>query len=366
MRFEGVDDRTAAEALRGRRRDRRAARRRAGRRDLGARADRRRGARPRRHALGRVDRGRGEPRARPARARRGALDPDGVRRRRTSRAWSSSTCPTACWTSDACASTCSRSSPSTSTAPLARLARRRARETTALLDVRVHDPRDVHDRPAPQRRRRAVRRRRGHGDDAGAAVRRGRGGRNRRGRCCCCRRAGGASTRRCARELAAGDGLLVDLRPLRRRRPAGRRHCCDGELSVGDYVLAGGEAAALVVIEAVTRLVPGVIGNEASAVEESFTDRSARVPAVHPARRVPGVGRARGAAVGRPRRGSPGGAGPRRCAAPWRAGPTCSTGPLARRGGARCSTSSRDGRPAAPLASPVRVSHPGAPRHEPH
>src|SRR5919198_2043518 len=41
-------------------------------------------------------------------------------------------------------------------------------------------------------------------------------------------------------------------------------HLCDGELSVGDYVLAGGEAAALVVIEAVTRLLPEVMGNEAS------------------------------------------------------------------------------------------------------
>lgn len=48
-------------------------------------------------------------------------------------------------------------------------------------------------------------------------------------------------------------------------------HLCDGELSVGDVVLAGGEAAALVVIEAVVRLVPGVLGNEASPVEESFT-----------------------------------------------------------------------------------------------
>jgi tRNA (guanine37-N1)-methyltransferase len=43
------------------------------------------------------------------------------------------------------------------------------------------------------------------------------------------------------------------------------------ELSIGDYVLAGGEAAALVVIEAVTRLVPGVIGDPASLAEESFT-----------------------------------------------------------------------------------------------
>ena len=48
-------------------------------------------------------------------------------------------------------------------------------------------------------------------------------------------------------------------------------HLCDGELSIGDYVLNGGEAAALVVIEAVARLVPGVMGNEASGVEESFS-----------------------------------------------------------------------------------------------
>ncbi len=48
-------------------------------------------------------------------------------------------------------------------------------------------------------------------------------------------------------------------------------HLCDGELSIGDYVLAGGEAAALVVIEAVARLVPGVVGNEQSPTHESFS-----------------------------------------------------------------------------------------------
>jgi len=48
-------------------------------------------------------------------------------------------------------------------------------------------------------------------------------------------------------------------------------HLVDGELSIGDYVLAGGEAAALVVIEAVSRLLPGVMGNDASARDESFT-----------------------------------------------------------------------------------------------
>lgn len=51
-----------------------------------------------------------------------------------------------------------------------------------------------------------------------------------------------------------------------------RDHLCDGELSVGDLVLAGGEAAALVLIDAVARLVPGVMGNAASSVEESFSD----------------------------------------------------------------------------------------------
>ncbi len=46
----------------------------------------------------------------------------------------------------------------------------------------------------------------------------------------------------------------------------------DDELSVGDFVLAGGELAALVVIETVVRLVPGALGNDASAHEESFAE----------------------------------------------------------------------------------------------
>ena len=45
----------------------------------------------------------------------------------------------------------------------------------------------------------------------------------------------------------------------------------DRELSIGDYVLSGGEMAAAVVIEAITRLLPGALGNEASARQESFT-----------------------------------------------------------------------------------------------
>ena len=44
------------------------------------------------------------------------------------------------------------------------------------------------------------------------------------------------------------------------------------EVSIGDYVLSGGEAAAMVIIDATVRLVPGVLGDEMSAVDESFAD----------------------------------------------------------------------------------------------
>jgi tRNA (guanine37-N1)-methyltransferase len=50
----------------------------------------------------------------------------------------------------------------------------------------------------------------------------------------------------------------------------------DRELSIGDYVLSGGELAAAVVIEAVTRLLPGAVGNEASTRQESFTSQAER------------------------------------------------------------------------------------------
>ena len=49
-------------------------------------------------------------------------------------------------------------------------------------------------------------------------------------------------------------------------------HYVDEEISIGDYVLTGGELAALVVMDAVARFVPGVLGNEASAESESFSE----------------------------------------------------------------------------------------------
>jgi tRNA (guanine37-N1)-methyltransferase len=49
-------------------------------------------------------------------------------------------------------------------------------------------------------------------------------------------------------------------------------HLADEEISIGNYVLSGGELAAAVVIDAVARLLPGVLGNDASSVFESFQD----------------------------------------------------------------------------------------------
>lgn len=50
-----------------------------------------------------------------------------------------------------------------------------------------------------------------------------------------------------------------------------RRHLVTDEISIGDYVLTGGELAAMVVVDAVARLLPGVLGDESSAESESFS-----------------------------------------------------------------------------------------------
>lgn len=72
------------------------------------------------------------------------------------------------------------------------------------------------------------------------------------------------------RELAAGDGVIVvcgrfegvDERVIEARNLE--------EVSIGDYILSGGEPAAHVVLDAIVRLLPGIMGNDASGSEESF------------------------------------------------------------------------------------------------
>ncbi len=75
-----------------------------------------------------------------------------------------------------------------------------------------------------------------------------------------------------ARELAATSGFSLLCGRYEGVDERVCQHLVDGELSVGDVVLAGGESAALLVLEAVGRCVPGVLANEVSAVEESFSD----------------------------------------------------------------------------------------------
>lgn len=75
-----------------------------------------------------------------------------------------------------------------------------------------------------------------------------------------------------ARELAELDGFSLLCGRYEGVDERVREHLVDGELSLGDYVLGGGEVAAMVVMEAVARLVPGVMGNETSADDESFSE----------------------------------------------------------------------------------------------
>jgi tRNA (guanine37-N1)-methyltransferase len=73
-----------------------------------------------------------------------------------------------------------------------------------------------------------------------------------------------------ARRLAAGGGFSLLCGRYEGVDQRIADHLADAEVSIGDFVLAGGEIAALAVIEAVARLVPGVMGNAESSLEESF------------------------------------------------------------------------------------------------
>ncbi len=74
-----------------------------------------------------------------------------------------------------------------------------------------------------------------------------------------------------AAELAALDRLVLICGRYEGVDERVADFIADREVSIGDYVLSGGEIAAAVIIEAVTRLLPGALGNEASARQESFT-----------------------------------------------------------------------------------------------
>tara|TARA_Y100000768_G_scaffold354662_1_gene307790 strand:+ start:915 stop:1634 length:720 start_codon:yes stop_codon:yes gene_type:complete len=74
-----------------------------------------------------------------------------------------------------------------------------------------------------------------------------------------------------AKELSKLDGFSLLCGRYEGVDQRVRDHLVDGEISLGDFVLAGGEIAALAIVETVTRLVSGVMGNIESAASESFT-----------------------------------------------------------------------------------------------
>jgi tRNA (guanine37-N1)-methyltransferase len=75
-----------------------------------------------------------------------------------------------------------------------------------------------------------------------------------------------------ARELAALDGLVLICG---RYEGVDERIChdlIDYEISIGDYVLTGGELAAMIIVDAVTRLIPGALGGQDAAQNDSFSN----------------------------------------------------------------------------------------------
>ena len=79
-------------------------------------------------------------------------------------------------------------------------------------------------------------------------------------------------TQQVARELVLNEELLLICGRYEGVDERVAEHLADEELSIGDYVLSGGELAAAVVVDTVARLLRGVVGNHESTVNESFED----------------------------------------------------------------------------------------------
>lgn len=79
-------------------------------------------------------------------------------------------------------------------------------------------------------------------------------------------------TDRVARELAARQGLIIICGRYEGIDERIRELYVHDDISLGDYVLSGGEIAAMAVVDAVTRLIPGVLGSDESAGTDSFCD----------------------------------------------------------------------------------------------
>ena len=113
---------------------------------------------------------------------------------------------------------------------------------------------------------------------------------------------GAPLTQKRVQELAAGPGVIllcgryegIDQRVIEAREAE--------EISIGDYVLSGGEIAALALLDAVIRLLPGVMGAAESADRGKFFRPPARIPALHPPGRLAGRAVPENPALRQPRR----------------------------------------------------------------
>jgi len=81
-----------------------------------------------------------------------------------------------------------------------------------------------------------------------------------------------------ARELSGREHLLLVCGSYEGFDERIREHVADDELSIGDYVLTNGALPAMVVIDAVTRLLPGVLGDDESSRDESFSENLLEYP----------------------------------------------------------------------------------------
>ena len=82
---------------------------------------------------------------------------------------------------------------------------------------------------------------------------------------------GGMFSQKIAEDLATLDRVVLICGRYEGVDERVSEHLADREISVGDYVLSGGELPAAIIVDAVTRLLPGALGNEASSQQESFS-----------------------------------------------------------------------------------------------
>lgn len=81
-----------------------------------------------------------------------------------------------------------------------------------------------------------------------------------------------------ARELSQKDGITIVCGRYEGVDERVRIHFVDEEISVGDYILSGGEIPAMVLVDAIIRLIPGVLGDESSSIDDSFSQNLLEYP----------------------------------------------------------------------------------------